>query len=96
MRHLPEMAQYTQVTCKMYELKSTASITYKDKRMGLPQSHGISVLDASSRKVGHMKQWKLLSGGKRAGTGTIQMGLKAGCCGAAELRVMFELNSLII
>lgn len=29
--------------------------------------------------VGHMKQWKLLSGGKRAGTGTIQMGLKFFC-----------------
>mmetsp|Transcript_77337 Transcript_77337/g.202961 ORF Transcript_77337/g.202961 Transcript_77337/m.202961 type:complete len:237 (-) Transcript_77337:152-862(-) len=29
--------------------------------------------------VGHMKQWKLLSGGKRAGSGTIQLGLKFFC-----------------
>mmetsp|Transcript_70285 Transcript_70285/g.197049 ORF Transcript_70285/g.197049 Transcript_70285/m.197049 type:complete len:243 (+) Transcript_70285:94-822(+) len=29
--------------------------------------------------VGHLKQWKLLPGGKRAGTGTIQLGLKCFC-----------------
>jgi len=29
--------------------------------------------------VGHMKQWKILPGGKRAGAGTIQLGLKFFC-----------------
>jgi len=29
--------------------------------------------------VGHMKQWKILPGGKRSGTGTIQLGLKFFC-----------------
>lgn len=29
--------------------------------------------------VGHMKQWKLIPGGKRSGTGTIQLGLKFFC-----------------
>ncbi|CAE6910917.1 Pex11 [Symbiodinium sp. CCMP2592] len=28
--------------------------------------------------IGMLKQWKILSGGKRAGTGTIQLGLKCG------------------
>merc|ERR1712039_921922 len=28
---------------------------------------------------GHMKQWKLLKGGKRAGAGTVQLGLKFFC-----------------
>merc|ERR1712039_220082 len=28
---------------------------------------------------GHMKQWKILKGGKRAGAGTIQLGLKFFC-----------------
>merc|ERR1712039_1038672 len=29
--------------------------------------------------VGHMKQWKILRGGKRSGAGTIQLGLKFFC-----------------
>lgn len=29
--------------------------------------------------IGHMKQWKILSGGKRSGAGTIQLGLKFFC-----------------
>jgi len=29
--------------------------------------------------VGHMKQWKILPGGKRSGSGTIQLGLKFFC-----------------
>mmetsp|Transcript_46528 Transcript_46528/g.120399 ORF Transcript_46528/g.120399 Transcript_46528/m.120399 type:complete len:234 (+) Transcript_46528:200-901(+) len=29
--------------------------------------------------VGHMKQWKLIPGGKRSGSGTIQLGLKFFC-----------------
>mmetsp|Transcript_115077 Transcript_115077/g.320061 ORF Transcript_115077/g.320061 Transcript_115077/m.320061 type:complete len:136 (-) Transcript_115077:131-538(-) len=29
--------------------------------------------------IGHLKQWKILPGGKRAGTGTIQFGLKFFC-----------------
>lgn len=29
--------------------------------------------------IGHLKQWKILSGGKRAGSGTIQLGLKFFC-----------------
>merc|ERR1719198_2599847 len=29
--------------------------------------------------IGHLKQWKIIPGGKRAGTGTIQLGLKFFC-----------------
>merc|ERR1712032_136401 len=47
--------------------------------------------------VGHMKQWKILPGGKRSGSGTIQLGLKFFCfsnfIGAlVQLKKLFKLN----
>ncbi|CAE7721108.1 Pex11 [Symbiodinium necroappetens] len=49
--------------------------------------------------IGMLKQWKILSGGKRAGTGTIQLGLKCGsesrCCMTLCLKACIFLLDLL-
>eukprot|EP00933_Yihiella_yeosuensis_P036749 TRINITY_DN30534_c0_g1_i1.p1 TRINITY_DN30534_c0_g1~~TRINITY_DN30534_c0_g1_i1.p1 ORF type:complete len:233 (-),score=59.91 TRINITY_DN30534_c0_g1_i1:101-799(-) len=49
-----------------------------DKALELAQKVSLAVFMMTDH-IGQLKQWKILSGGKRSGTGTVQLGLKFFC-----------------